>query len=267
MMTRPVLVFDIETVPDVAAGRRLLGLEGLSDAEVVEAMKLHRYGEAGTEFQRHHLHRIVAISVVLKTENELRVWSLGTPASDERELVQRFFEGIERFQPTLVSWNGSGFDLPVLHYRALLHGVEARSYWDTGHFDRERRWDNYISRYQFAHVDLMDVLAGYQMRAAARLDEIAVLLGLPGKMGQSGAQVTEQWLTGDIESIRNYCETDVVNTYLIWLQFERMRGRLTEMQWQTLRQQMHQWLRDSGQPHLMAYAQAWRPEMGEEHGS
>lgn len=257
MMDRSVLVFDIETVPDVDAGRCLLSLEGLSDAEVVEAMKLHRYNEAGTEFQRHHLHRIVAISVVLRSADELRVWSLGTPDSDEKELVQRFFEGVERFQPTLVSWNGSGFDLPVLHYRALLHGIAARTYWDTGHFDRERRWDNYISRYQFAHIDLMDVLSGYQPRAAAKLDEIAVLLGLPGKMGQSGADVTDQWLAGEVEAIRNYCETDVVNTYLIYLQFERMRGRLTETQWQVERQRLRDYLANSGRAHLEAYSEAW----------
>jgi len=257
MMAHNILVFDIETVPDVDAGRRLLSLTGLSDAQVVEAMKLHRYSEAGTEFQRHHLHRIVAISVVLRTAETLQVWSLGTAESDEKALVQRFFEGVERFQPTLVSWNGSGFDLPVLHYRALLHGVEARTYWDTGHFDRERKWDNYISRYQFAHIDVMDVLSGYQPRAAAKLDEIAVMLGLPGKMGQSGAEVTEQWLAGEIEAIRNYCETDVVNTYLIYLQFERMRGRLTESQWRQLRRQMRDYLLNSGRAHLQAYAEAW----------
>ena len=257
MMDRPVLVFDIETVPDVEAGRRLLGLEGLSDAEVVEAMKLARQAQAGTDFQRHHLHRIVAISVVLDDGARTHVWSLGEPDSSEAELVQRFFEGVERYRPTLVSWNGSGFDLPVLHYRALLHGVEAAAYWDTGHFDRERKWDNYISRYQFAHVDLMDVLSGYQPRAAAKLDEVAVLLGLPGKMGQSGAQVTEQWLAGEIEAIRNYCETDVINTYLIWLQFERMRGRLASERQAELHQRLRGLLRDSGRAHLQAYEAAW----------
>lgn len=258
MNSKPVLVFDIETVPDVAAGRQLLGLDDLSDAEVVEAMKLHRQAEAGTDFQHHHLHRIVAISVVLHNADGVKVWSLGTPQSDERELIQRFFEGVERFQPTLVSWNGSGFDLPVLHYRALLHGVEARTYWDTGHFDRERKWDNYISRYQFAHIDLMDVLSSYQPRAAAKLDEIAVMLGLPGKMGQSGAAVTDQWLAGEIDAIRNYCETDVVNTYLIYLQFERMRGRLTEQQYQTYIKQMRTYLAQSDRAHLQAYGEAWR---------
>ncbi len=257
MNMKPALIFDIETVPDVEAGRQLLGLSGLSDAEVVEAMKLHRQAEAGTDFQRHHLHRIVVISVALHNTEGVKVWSLGTPESDERELIQRFFEGVERFQPTLVSWNGSGFDLPVLHYRALMHGVEARSYWDTGHFERERKWDNYISRYQFAHIDLMDVLSGYQPRAAAKLDEIAVMLGLPGKMGQSGAEVTAQWLAGEVEAIRNYCETDVVNTYLIYLQFERMRGRLTEKQHKAYQMQLRTYLAQSERTHLQAYGEAW----------
>jgi len=262
-MNRPTLVFDIETVPDVDAGRRLLGLRGLDDAAVVEAMKLQRMGEAGHDFMRHHLHRVVAISVVLRTADTLRVWSLGTPHSGEAELLQRFFEGVEQFKPTLVSWNGSGFDLPVLHYRALLHGVEARAYWDTGHFERERKWDNYISRYQFAHIDLMDVLSAYQPRAAARLDDIAVMLGLPGKMGQSGAAVTQQWLDGEIEAIRDYCETDVVNTYLIYLRFERMRGQLTAAQYEAERQRVREMLRGSGRAHLEAYEEAWHEPSGD----
>ena len=256
-MKRPTLVFDIETVPDVAAGRRLLGLQDLDDAAVVEAMKLQRVGEAGHDFMRHHLHRIVAISVVLRTQDTLKVWSLGTPESSEAELLQRFFEGVEQFKPTLVSWNGSGFDQPVLHYRALLHGIAARSYWDTGDFERERKWDNYISRYQFAHIDLMDVLAAYQPRAAAKLDEIAVMLGLPGKMGQSGAAVTTQWLQGDIGAIRDYCETDVVNTYLIYLRFEHMRGQLTAAQYEAELGRVREMLRSSGKPHLLAYEEAW----------
>ena len=71
---------------------------------------------------RHHLNRVVAIAVVLRAGERFRVWALGGAESSEAELVERFFDGIERYSPNLVSWNGGGFDLPVLHYRALLHG-------------------------------------------------------------------------------------------------------------------------------------------------
>ncbi len=222
-----VLVFDIETIPDVEGGRRLYGLEGMDDGDVANILFHKRRQEVGNEFLRLHLHRIVAISAVLRHRYNLKVWSLGESDSPEHELVQRFFDGVERFTPTLVSWNGSGFDLPVLHYRALFHGIQAPRYWETGDDDREFKWNNYISRYHSRHTDVMDVLAGYQPRANAPLDEIATLLGFPGKMGMSGSKVWENFQQGDIEGIRNYCETDVLNTYLVYLRFELMRGRLT----------------------------------------
>ncbi len=258
MMPMNVLVFDIETVPDVAAGRRLYGLDGLSDTEVATVMFHQRRQETGgSEFLRLHLHKVVAISLVMRHGAHFKVWSLGTPQSPEAELIQRFFDGLERYTPTLVSWNGSAFDLPVLHYRALLHGISAPRYWETGDEDRDFRWNNYLSRYHMRHTDLMDVLAAYQPRANAPLDEIATLLGLPGKMGMSGAKVWEAYQAGEIEAIRDYCETDVLNTYLVYLRFELMRGRLQPESYQAECQRVREALRQERKPHLDAFLAAW----------
>lgn len=222
-----IFVFDIETIPDVDSGRRLYALDGLDDADTGKAMLHLRQQQTGSEFLPLHLQRICAISVVLRHADKVKVWSLGDPQAPEAELVQRFFDGVDKFTPTLVSWNGGGFDLPVLHYRALLHGIQAPRYWDTGGDDRDFKWNNYLSRYHERHTDLMDVLAGYQLRANAKLDEIASMLGFPGKMGMSGAKVWDAYQAGEIEAIRNYCETDVLNTYLVYLRFELIRGHLT----------------------------------------
>ncbi len=173
------LVFDIETVPDVDFGRRHYDLAGLSDEDVAKAMFNHQRQAQGTEFLPLHQHRIVAISVLLRRDDSLRLWTLGEPDSGEDELIGRFFDGLERYVPDLVSWNGSGFDLPVLHYRALRHGVSAPRYWETGDGDRDFKWNNYLNRFHYRHLDLMDVLSGYQARARAKLDEVAVLLGFP----------------------------------------------------------------------------------------
>ncbi|UQB43337.1 3'-5' exonuclease [Thiomicrospira microaerophila] len=254
---QPALIFDIETVPDIEAARRVFGFESLPDEELLKAIQLKRRIETGGDFQKHFLHKIVAISAVLKTDKMLKIWSIGDVESDEKNLIERFFEGIERFEPTLVTWNGGGFDLPVLHYRALLHGISARTYWDMGDFNRDRKWNNYISRYQFAHIDLMDVMAGYQPRAVAKLDEIALLLGLPGKMGLSGAGVLDQYLAGDIKGIRDYCELDVINTYLVYLRFQLMRGWLTPLQYQAHCDELSITLNNPNQPHWQAYHQAW----------
>jgi predicted PolB exonuclease-like 3'-5' exonuclease len=227
-----IFVFDIETIPDVDSGRRLHALDGLDDADTGKAMLHLRQQQTGSEFLPLHLQRICAISVVLRHADKVKVWSLGDPQAPEAELVQRFFDGVDKFTPTLVSWNGGGFDLPVLHYRALLHGIQAPRYWDTGGDDRDFKWNNYLSRYHERHTDLMDVLAGYQLRANAKLDEIASMLGFPGKMGMSGAKVWDAYQAGEIEAIRNYCETDVLNTYLVYLRFELIRGHLTPESYQ-----------------------------------
>ncbi|MCX7672039.1 MAG: 3'-5' exonuclease, partial [Thiobacillaceae bacterium] len=168
----PVLVFDLETVPDVAGLRRLYdaGPE-LTDREVADMAMLHRRQQTGSDFLPLHLQRVVTLSCVLREGERLRVFSLSEPQAGEAEIIRRFFEGIERYTPQLVSWNGGGFDLPVLHYRAMLHGVAAPRYWDLGEEDRDFRFNNYISRYHTRHLDLMDLLALYQPRAYVPLDE------------------------------------------------------------------------------------------------
>ena len=183
------LVFDIETVPDVEFGRRLFGLEGLSDDEVGKAMQARARQESGSDFLPHEQHRIVAISCAFRSREGFRVWSLGDESATERELVLRFFDGIDKFTPELVSWNGGGFDLPVLHYRALRHQVAAPRYWETGDEDTAFRYNNYLGRFHWRHIDVMDVLSGYQAprarlvvrhRGAARLSRQTRLRRLAG---------------------------------------------------------------------------------------
>lgn len=252
-----VFVFDIETVPDVAAGRRMNALEDLSDAHVAEIMFQKQRQASGSEFLRHHLHRIVAISVALRSGDRFKIWSLGTEDSTERELIERFFDGVDRYSPTLVSWNGGGFDLPVIHYRSLLHGVPAPRYWETGDDDTSFRWNNYLNRFHARHTDLMDVLSGYQMRAVAPLDEIATLLGLPGKLGMHGSKVWANYQAGEVSAIRNYCETDVLNTFLLYLRFELIRGHLTEKAYDAECQLARDSLAAESKPHLDAFLKAW----------
>lgn len=254
-----VFVFDIETVPDVEGGRRLHELDGLSDKEVADIMFHKRRQETGgSDFLRLHVQRIVAISAVFRSGDGVKVWSLGETDSDEKELIQRFFDGLEKFSPTLVSWNGGSFDLPVLHYRALLHGVSAPRYWETGSNDQSFKWNNYLSRFHSRHTDLMDVLAGYQIRANAPLDQIATMLGFPGKMGMDGSKVWDTFMAGDIDAIRNYCETDVLNTYLVYLRFEMIRGNLDTQEYESESNLLRDVLLASGKPHLLEFEQVWK---------
>ena len=251
------MVFDIETVPDVALGRRLYSLDDLDDRAVAKAMFFRRLQESDSEFLQHYQHRIVAISIVLRAGQRVRVWSLGESDSDEADLIKRFFEGIEQYAPELVSWNGGGFDLPVLHYRALLHGIQAPRYWEMGDEDRSFRYNNYLSRFHWRHIDVMDVLSGFQPRARAGLDVLSLMLGFPGKMGVGGDKVWDYYADGKIEQRRDYCETDVLNTYLVFLRFQHMRGILDDVELDVELKRVRDLLGEAPEPHLQAFLAAW----------
>jgi len=249
--------FDIETVPDVEFGRRMWDLGDISDEAVASAMFFKQLQKSGSDFLPLHQHRVVAISVALRSGDTFKIWSLGEEDADEAELVRRFYAGIDRYTPDLISWNGGGFDLPVLHYRALKHGVQAPRYWEQGDSDREFRFNNYLSRFHWRHVDLMDVLAGFQPRARASLDQTAVLLGYPGKLGMSGDKVWDRFLDGGISDIRDYCETDVINTWLVYLRFEHMRGNLDDEDLQRELALVRETLKTMNVPHLNEFLAAW----------
>jgi predicted PolB exonuclease-like 3'-5' exonuclease len=255
----PILVFDIETVPDAAGLRRLWELEaGVSDAAVVDLATQRRRQATGNDFLPAHVQQVVAISCTLRSNDGVKVWSLGSPQDGEREIVQRFFDGIDKYTPQLVSWNGSGFDLPVLHYRALVHGIAGCCYWDMGENDKDFKYNNYLNRFHTRHLDLMDVLAGYQNRAWAPLDDIARLCGLPGKLGMDGSQVAAAFRRGEVEAIRNYCEADVANTYLLYQRFQLIRGALTAQSYAQELDVFRAWLATQSARHWKEFFENWK---------
>jgi predicted PolB exonuclease-like 3'-5' exonuclease len=261
----PVLVFDIETIPDMAGWRRLNGVpaplaEDCSDAELFAHWKAQRAEQGQSDFMPLYLQRVLCISCVFRNAEGLHVHSfVDRDGLSEGKVVQTFFNAIEKHSPQLVSWNGGGFDLPVLHYRGLQHGVVADHYWDMGEAERESKWNNYISRYHLRHLDLMDLLAKYMPRANAPLDAMAKLCGFPGKLGMDGGQVYAQFLAGQTEEVRRYCETDVMNTYLLYSRFQKMRGGFTEAEYEQEITFVRQNLQSLAQTeaHWLEYLQAW----------
>ncbi|WP_350294334.1 3'-5' exonuclease [Limnohabitans sp. Rim8] len=234
-MVWPVLVFDIETIPDID-GLRLLNPEGhaLTDDQVHAAWLQERQAKGQSDFLPLYLQRVLVISCVFRNSEGLRIHSFtDRDGASEGKIVQTFYNAIEKHTPQLVSWNGSGFDLPVLHYRGLRHGVVADKYWDMGDDDREFKWNNYIARYHQRHLDLMDLLAMYIPKNNAPLDAMAKLCGFPGKLGMDGSQVYAQYLDGQTNDIQNYCETDVMNTYLMYCRYQKMRGGFTEKEYES----------------------------------
>jgi predicted PolB exonuclease-like 3'-5' exonuclease len=209
----PIVVFDVETVPD-------------------------RKHHDDDSFAKALFHQIVAISYLkadLTSDADGTAFfqvdmlkSGGDVSSDEQQLVTGFFRFIERSKPRLVTFNGRSFDLPVLRYRALKYGVSAPWYGQG-----ESRWQNYGQRYSVEwHLDLMDALSEFGASKVVKLSEICELLGIPAKLGIDGSQVEDYYKQGRTEEIRNYCETDVLGTYLVFLKFALFRGELSEAGYQ-----------------------------------
>ena len=260
-MSWPVLVFDIESIPDLAGLRSLRGAPPEATDAQVHAAWVQERKEAGKgEFMPLHLQRVLVISCVFRNAEGLRIHSfVDRDNASEGKVIQTFFNTLEKHVPQLVSWNGGGFDLPVLHYRGLRHGVVADKYWDLGEDDREFKWNNYISRYHMRHLDLMDLLAMYQPKNNAPLDAMAKLCGFPGKLGMDGSQVYPAFLDGRTEDIRRYCETDVMNTYLLYCRFQKMRAGLTEAEYGQEIALVKETLGNlvPAEPHWAEYLAAW----------
>ena len=248
------LVLDIETIPDAEMGRTLYGLDGLDEAEVMRAMLHHYQQRTGLDFLPPIQHRVVAIAVVLRNDEGIRPLVLGDEKASESDLIARFFRGLEHYVPDLISWNGAAFDLPVLNFRALRYEVQAKVYWETGVKDRSFRFNNYLSRFHWRHTDLMDALSGFQGRGRPSLREACALLGLPGKTLMEGSSVMDAYLEGRMGDIRRYCLEDALNTYLVSLHFDFLRGNLTQDNLDEEYGMLIDVLKAGGEAHLREFA-------------
>jgi 3'-5' exonuclease len=242
-MVASVIAWDIETIPDLKGFAAANGHDGKSDDEIRAAM--------GDKFPKHIYHSIVCIGALFAHQQNDGTWTidaLGAPSISERsekELISSFVDRIAELTPQLVTFNGSSFDLPVLRYRAMVKGVAA-----PGLAMRP-----YFNRYTEDAVDLCDVLSSFSPHGKATLHELCRVMGLTGKPNSiSGGDVEKYYREGRIREIADYCETDVVNTYRVWLRYELFRGRLTEAAFQVSEASLVEFirLRSNVKPHLGA---------------
>jgi 3'-5' exonuclease len=218
MPEQTVIVWDLETVPDIAAAARMLDLGATPEDEVREAL--------GPGFPKHPLHKIVCIGALVASRQPegWHVDALGAPHTGERseaDLIEAFADRVGQLRPQMVTWNGHAFDLPVLRYRAMVNRVSAEGL----------QARQYFHRFTEDAVDLCDVLGSYVPGVKVKLDEVTKILGLPGKPdGIDGSRVEEMVRGGQIEEVARYCESDVLNTYRVWLVYELFRGAITAEQ-------------------------------------
>jgi predicted PolB exonuclease-like 3'-5' exonuclease len=239
-MQNHIIVWDIETIPDPKGFAAANGHDGKTDDEIRAAM--------GDKFPKHIYHSIICIGALI-AHRDNKHWiidSLGAPhigQRSERELIAAFVNRIAELSPQLITFNGAEFDLPVLRYRAMMHRLSA-----AGLLCRP-----YFHRYTEDAIDLCDVLSSFQSHKRASLHEICRMMGLTGKPdGIRGEDVDRYFREGRIQEIADYCESDVVNTYQLWLRHELFCGKLTESGFRASENNLAEFikLRGNTKPHL-----------------
>lgn len=223
-MYHPILVLDIETITDLALGKQLYDLD-LENEDIEQALLKLRRQETGQDFQRLALHEIVCISGLWFNEGKVKIFSWTQEHYSEDEILNKFFKIFEKYQPILVTWNGSQFDLPLLMIRSMIHGVSSPTFWDQGELYAQKRYNNYLNRYHPSHLDLMDNLAMFYQKHFTKLDDMAKILGLAGKEPEESLNVMTSYVKDKRWSeISHYCESDVINTWLIYLRWLLLKG-------------------------------------------
>jgi 3'-5' exonuclease len=227
--TAEYLILDIETIPDVSRWQRPEGDPAAGGAErgfpptwahrivVIGCMwldhgyRLKRLGVIGPAPEKPHAEE-PALSIAPRGDSD-------TPDQRERHLLEDFSRFVGKARPVLVTYNGRSFDLPVIALRSLCHAVP------LGWYYREKG-----VRYRFSeegHLDLCDWLADHGATRAGKLDAVARLIGLPGKVGIDGSQVEGLYAAGALDQIQTYCLADVTQTALLFLRFRLLQGQLS----------------------------------------
>ncbi|MDE4454603.1 3'-5' exonuclease [Psychrobacter sp. DAB_AL62B] len=243
--SNPILVFDIETVADTDAARRIYPqLAELNDADALSALTAIRIQEAGHDFMRLPLQRIVCISALYIKDGTFSLFSLTADKFSEKEILAKFFRAFSDLEklPKLISWNGSGFDIPVLIYRAMQYDLSAPWLFEEGERIKNMRFDNYVNRFHTRHLDLMDRFSQYGASRREAMDVVASLYGLPGKTDVDGSMVGDLVSNNDWQTLSIYCESDVMNTWLIYLRWLRLTGQLSLPDFDAWQKQSHDYL-------------------------
>ncbi|RDU67621.1 3'-5' exonuclease [Helicobacter didelphidarum] len=228
-----ICIFDIESVPDVELLREIYNYSG-SDFEVCKQAFNAQKEISGSEFLPLCFHKIVSLGSVAADDygNFIKVGHFGRNASiQEREkiVLDEFSAFLNKHNPRLVSFNGRGFDMPLIGIRALKYNTNLYGYYEVENQKfGKTKWENYRQRYsERFHLDLYDVLGNYGVARSLSLDILCKMSGIMGKYEVDGSQVFELiFQKNDLERVDYYCQSDVLNTYWLFLKFELTKGML-----------------------------------------
>jgi 3'-5' exonuclease len=228
-------VFDLETVPDFEFVRRVINEPSDDDALLLE--------QAGEELARNKsgflppmYHRIVSwVGLWIDNLGEPRQ-KLSWNGTDEKEGLLKLIDALNTYKDFgLIHHNGRGFDLPVITYRAMKHGLQLPA-----------RLNRHEIRYRFSreNIDLVDEFSNYGASSWPKLKHIGLLIGIPFKQIGEGNVVLEMFNQNELAKIEHYCYEDVMATYLVWLYLKYTVGELDAQRFENLRDRALQKLRE-----------------------
>ncbi len=219
-------VFDIESIPDIPFLRTLLENPPEDDDALLE-VAAEEFGRGKSGFlppMYHHMVSWVGLWVTASGEPRQKVAWSGT---DEKEGLVQLIDTLRTYKDFgVIHHNGKGFDLPLITYRALKHGLQLPS-----------RLNNHDIRYRFSkhNLDLMDEFSNFGASSYPKLKHIGALIGVPVKVTGQGDEVLDMFRKNELARIEHYCYEDVMATYLIWLHLQFTSGSLSESEFQNLR--------------------------------
>ena len=198
------VILDIETIPDLEFGKKHMNLEGLSDDDVIRAMTFRFLQSLGPDFPPLNMHKIISASSITVSNENVQICSLSIEHYSEKEMLQSLHQLLDQSSSRLITWNGYAFDIPVLTIRSMIHELSSS--------------DLLLSEEK--HLDLKDRLSLGQIDKIQGLDKISKQLGSLGKPLSSGKLVWDLYENKKFKEIIQYCESDVINTYLIYLNYQ-----------------------------------------------
>lgn len=250
-----VMIFDCETIPDVQLIKQTMAqtfeeykLPMQEDLEISKNAQKIQKELSGSEFLPLPYHQVVSIAAVFCNDygEFIKVGNFPSTgeSKEEREesLLKSFFDYLNKHQPKLVSFNGRGFDMPMLLLRAMKYNLSAEAYFEENNPQfNKNKWENYRQRYsEKFHIDLLDSLGNFGVTRGLKLDVIANLIGFPGKFETCGNQVLDLYYQKQEQKIEEYCQSDVLNTYGIYLNYELLKGNINQEDYYNLLQILYE---------------------------
>lgn len=261
------LIFDIETVGDGDLIRRVrFPDQAMTPREAVQKYRRQLLEESGRDILP--LTFVLPVSVaVAKVAEDFRlvdILVLDAPEFRPQEIVRRFWQGWQHYErPTFVTFNGRGYDLPVMEVSAFRFGISLPAWFNVD----SRSFEQCRNRYnQEAHLDLQDLLNNFgAFRMSGGLNLLANLIQKPGKSGIDGSQVQELYDQGRADLINDYCRCDVLDTYFVFLRTQVLLGRITLQDEQALVEHAREMLEKQAPEHpaYQHYLKIWDQRLAE----